>query len=388
LTFSELKKRGSSSESLQEQLISWFKENRRDLPWRRTYDPYHVWISEIMLQQTQMERGVCYFNRWIARFPDVAAVAVAGQQEILKYWEGLGYYSRARNLHRAAKIIVAHFAGVVPCDYNRLIQLPGIGPYTAAAIASVAGNRDIAVIDANVTRVYARIFDINMVVKERKAKNQIKRRADELLPAGKSRLYNQALMDLGGLVCTARRPKCGSCVISGFCLALDRGTVNKRPVTGKSKKTIMVERVAGLVFHRGRILLLQRREKDIWGGLWEFPGGVVEEGVGAEAVTAKIFQQTGFNVDAVSSITTVTHHYTRYKSILHCYLCALQGDGIEPKLKGAEDYRWVYSEELKNFGFPAGPRKVIEYIRKQCPSIFESLSGADIPAEQGNDQIL
>ena len=388
LTFSELKKRGSSSESLQEQLISWFKENRRDLPWRRTYDPYHVWISEIMLQQTQMERGVCYFNRWIARFPDVAAVAVAGQQEILKYWEGLGYYSRARNLHRAAKIIVAHFAGVVPCDYNRLIQLPGIGPYTAAAIASVAGNRDIAVIDANVTRVYARLFDISVVVKERKAKDHIKRKADELLPEGRSRLYNQALMELGGLVCTARRPKCGSCVISGFCLALDRGTVNERPITGKSKKIRVVRRVSGIIFHRGRVLLLQRREDDIWGGLWEFPGGVLKEGEGVEAVTAKILEQTGFNVDAVSSITTVIHHYTRYKSTLHCYLCALQGDEIKPALKEVADYRWVSPEELDDFGFSAGPRKVIEYIRKQCPAILEPLSGADTQAEQGNDQIL
>ncbi len=219
MTLSKLKKTGSFSNSLQGQLINWFKADHRDLPWRHTYNPYHIWISEIMLQQTQMARGVTYFMRWVARFPDTTTVADANQQEILKYWEGLGYYSRARNLHKAARIIVDDFGGEVPCDYDQLIQLPGIGPYTAAAIASVAGNRDVAVIDANVTRVYARLFDIDVPVKEKKAKDQIARIANELLPVGLSRLYNQALMELGGLVCTPKTPKCSLCVLSGFCLA-------------------------------------------------------------------------------------------------------------------------------------------------------------------------
>lgn len=370
MTLSELKDKERFTDSLQESLINWFKKDLRDLPWRHTYDPYHIWISEIMLQQTQMERGVTYFKRWIARFSDTTAVADANQQEILKYWEGLGYYSRARNLHKAARIIVDDFGGEVPCDYDQLIQLPGIGSYTAAAIASVAGNRDVAVIDANVTRVYARLFDINVPVKEKKAKDQIARIANELLPVGQSRLYNQALMELGGLVCTPKTPKCSLCVLSGFCLALDRDTVNERPITGKPKKITTVQRLSGIIFHKKRILLLQRRENDIWGGLWEFPGGELKEGEGADAVADKILQCTGLAVDVIDPITTVIHHYTRYKSILHCYHCRLQGDDIEPILKAVDDYRWIYPEELEHFGFSAGPRKVIEYIKKHCPTLF------------------
>jgi len=388
LTFSELKKRELSPESLQGLLINWFKKNRRDLPWRRTYDPYHVWISEIMLQQTQMARGVCYFNRWVVRFPDVAVVASAGQQEILKYWEGLGYYSRARNLHRAAKVIVADFDGEVPSDYDRLIQLPGIGPYTAAAIASVAGNHDIAVIDANVIRVYARLFDIDGPVKEKKARDQIIKKADELLPKGRARLYNQALMELGGLVCTPRLPKCNSCILSGFCLAFKRGTVGERPVTVKAKRITTVHRVAGIILHRGRFLLLQRRESDLWGGLWEFPGGKLDEGEGSETVAKKILNCTGLKVDVVDPITTVTHHYTRYRSTLHCFHCTLKGDDVEPTLNGAEDYRWVSRDELERFGLPAGPRKLLEYIQKHRPALLEAIIEADIPAEQGSDLSL
>jgi A/G-specific adenine glycosylase len=329
-----------------------------------------------MLQQTQMDRGVAYFLRWIKRFPDVQAVAVAEEQEILKYWEGLGYYARARNLHKAAKMIISDFRGEVPCSYMQLLTLPGIGPYTAAAIASVAGNYDIAVIDANVTRVYARLFNIGKPVKERQVQTHISKIAEHLLPKGQARAFNQALMDFGGLVCTPKKPHCNECPITKSCRALHMGTVQIRPVLEKKRKIITQHKVAGLIQWERKIFIQQRKASDIWGGLWEFPGGQVTEGeVGYEGKTSllvaeKIFSDIGLSVALVKPIARITHQYTHHKIILHCFLCNLEGNRFEPVLNSAANFRWVFSEDLKQFAFPAGPRKLLEYLRTKQPDLL------------------
>jgi A/G-specific adenine glycosylase len=346
-----------------EPLLRWFRKTKRDLPWRRTYQPYHIWISEILLQQTQMDRGVAYFLRWIKRFPDVTAVAEAKEQEILKYWEGLGYYARARNLHRAAKIMVAESGGEVVCDYDRLIRLPGIGPYTAAAIASVAGNHDIATIDANVNRVYARLFDIGESLKERKGRDRVTAIANTLLPQGRARAYNQAIMDFGGLVCTARSPHCGECPLCKTCLALKADTVSKRPLVSKPQQITVLHRVAGYIQHQGKIFIQQRRSDDLWGGLWEFPGGEAIGTAVEQNLEQIILQSTGLCVEVEELLTTVVHQYTRYKNILSCYYCRLQDGDINAQLEGAVDYRWLAPEDFNQFAFPAGPRKILEYLR-------------------------
>ncbi len=346
-----------------EPLLQWFRKTKRDLPWRKTYQPYHVWISEIMLQQTQMDRGVDYFLRWIKRFPDVTAVAEAKEQEILKLWEGLGYYARARNLHRAAKIMVAEYGGEVVCEYATLLKLPGIGPYTAAAIASVAGNHDIATIDANVNRVYTRLFNIAEPLKERTCKERIARIANTLLPPGRARAYNQAIMDFGGLVCTPKAPHCKICPLCNACLALRAGTVPKRPVAGIPQKITVLSRVVGLIQYRGKIFIQQRRRDDLWGGLWEFPGGEVSGTAEKGNIEQIILQSTGLHVGVDELITTVVHQYTRYKVFLSCFSCSLKGTD-EPQLKDAIDYHWVAFDALNQFSFPAGPRKILEYIGK------------------------
>ncbi|WP_419175146.1 A/G-specific adenine glycosylase [Desulfosediminicola sp.] len=355
-----------------ENLLDWFKNCSRPLPWRKSYNPYHVWISEIMLQQTQMERGVGYFTRWIARFPDVAAVARAEEQEIMKLWEGLGYYARARNLHATAKIVHAEFGGDIPCDTETLLTLPGIGPYTAAAISSIAGNVDIPVVDANVLRVFARLFDIEGNIKSGAVKKDIEQKAWELLPKGKARLYNQALMDLGGLICLPRNPRCNICPVAELCRARRQGTVNERPVKVAVEKKILIEMATGVLNKDGRLFIQQRLADDIWGGLWEFPGGGVEPGESPdEAVVREYREETGFKVTVCSKITTLTHFYTKYKVVLHCYGCRMISDTLQPlQLTAAQQYRWVFPEELSDFGFPAGHRKLLEYLNGSCPEIL------------------
>ncbi|GAB6191632.1 A/G-specific adenine glycosylase [Desulfocastanea catecholica] len=351
-------------------LLQWFRIINRDLPWRRTYNPYHVWISEIMLQQTQMDRGVAYFLRWISRFSDVQAVATAEEQEILKYWEGLGYYARARNLHKAAKVIVGEFGGEVPCEYQRLLTLPGIGPYTAAAIASVAGNFDVPVIDANVARVYTRLFNIDTPVKEQKTQKRLSEIAENLLPKGQARAYNQALMDFGGLVCTPKKPHCAKCPVAASCRALHAGTVAERPLLGPKKNIITVHRVAGLIRWQEKVFIQQRKAGDVWGGLWEFPGGEIAAGEPGAQVVSEILQDTGLSVALVKPLTRVMHQYTHHKIILHCFLCTLEGEKTEPVLRSACNSRWIFLDQLNQFAFPAGPRKLIEYIRARQPELL------------------
>jgi A/G-specific adenine glycosylase len=359
-------------------LLAWFRESKRDLPWRLSYNPYHIWISEIMLQQTQMERGVSYFLRWIERFPDVSAVAEASEQQILKNWQGLGYYARARNLHRAAKIMAREFSGIVPCDYKTLLALPGIGPYTAAAIASIAGNSDIAVVDANVNRVYARLFDIDLAIKSTKARKKIKEIAVKLLPAGRARHFNQALMDFGALICTPRSPQCQSCPLRDNCLALARGTVAHRPLNGPKKKIVYLHKVAGLIYHKERIYIQQRQPETLWGGLWEFPGGEIplEENkeLAAEYLGREIFEETGLSVSVKNLLASVKHQYTHHSINLDCYLCKFNGVEPLPVLRSASQYQWVTAAQLEEYGFPAGPRKILESIRQFHPHLLKILS--------------
>jgi A/G-specific adenine glycosylase len=332
-----------------------------------------------MLQQTQMDRGVSYFLRWIERFPDVRAVAMAEEQEILKYWEGLGYYARARNLHKAARVMVCEDGGVVPCEYERLLALPGIGPYTAAAVASVAGNCDVPVIDANVTRVYARLFNIGEPAREGRVRRRLVEIAENLLPHGQARAYNQALMDLGGLICTPKKPLCHECPVAESCRALRLATVAERPVLGPRRNTLTVHKVAGLIRWKGKIFIQQRRVDAVWGGLWEFPGGQIAAGEGGPdggqshnvgQVVATISQDIGLPVVLVRLITRVVHQYTHHKIILHCFLCTLKGAKAEPVLQSARTYRWVSADELDQFAFPAGPRKLLEYIGAAQPDLL------------------
>lgn len=355
-------------ETIADTLIEWFAKTKRQLPWRATYDPYHVWISEIMLQQTQMQRGIDYYNRWLERFPDVTSVATAPEQEILKYWEGLGYYARARNLHKAAEIISKELSGRVPCDYRTLLSLPGIGPYTAAAISSIAGNADIPVIDANVRRVYARLFDIDVAVTSGAGQEEVDRLAAKLMPPGKARKYNQAVMDFGGLVCLPRNPKCSQCPLELLCLARKNGTVDTRPVVGKKNKVVFLHNVAGLIFWNDLVYIQQRKDSAVWGGLWEFPGGEVDTKLKTslknEMIAKIIAEDCGLRVTVNAYLGTIKHQYTNHRITLDCFGCALRRRDISVLERVGDGFAWVHPEELEKYAFPAGPRKILEYLRE------------------------
>ena len=353
------------SEAMQQRLLDWFAVHSRDLPWRHHYLPYHVWISEIMLQQTQMSRAVIYFNRWIDRFPDIESVARAHEEEILRLWEGLGYYSRARNLHRAAKLLVREHNGRLPEDHGALLALPGIGKYTAGAIMSLAFNHAYPVVDANVERIFARLFDIPSPVKEKLTHSFIWDKAATLLPKGKARLFNQALMELGALVCMPKGPDCPACPIREDCAAFRLGNVNERPVPGKSKEIIRINMASGVLVHNGLFFIQKRCAGDVWANLWEFPGGRIKEGESPEdALVREFLEETEFAIKDLRKLRIITHSYTRYRVTLHCFSCSLKSNTSTPVLHAAQEFRWAALKDLDHFAFPAPHRTLIRELKE------------------------
>jgi A/G-specific adenine glycosylase len=249
-------------------LVAWFKKNGRDLPWRHARNPYAVLVSEIMLQQTQVVTVVDFFTRWMARFPDFAALAAASEADVLQVWQGLGYYSRARNLHRAAKIIVAEHGGKMPRELDAIRALPGIGRYTAGAVATFAFDQSTPIIDANIARVLARIFDIRTPVDTAVGQAALWQIAEDLQPQKKAGMFNEALMELGALVCQPRQPKCDICAVKKFCRADEPETL---PVKKPRRKTVALAERCVWIVKNGRILLEQQTGLR-WRGLWKLPG--------------------------------------------------------------------------------------------------------------------
>jgi A/G-specific adenine glycosylase len=263
---------------LSSKLLAWYRANQRTLPWRGSLaaSPYAVWVSEIMLQQTRVEAVIPYFERWLRLFPTVQALAAASERDVLNAWEGLGYYTRARNLHKAAQIVVDQYGGEMPRDLDALRQLPGIGRYTLGAIASIAFGMDVSALDGNIKRVYARIFDVTEPVDSPAGERILWQLADENLPGGHAGDYNQALMDLGATICVPRNPRCLICPVMKLCKARQNGTQDQRPVKNPKKDVPHHVHGAAVVFERGRVLIAQRPSEGLLGGMWEFPNGRVD----------------------------------------------------------------------------------------------------------------
>lgn len=345
--------------AIQQPLLDWFRANRRDLPWRKNYEPYQVWISEIMLQQTQVKTVLPYFERWMQRFPCVEDLAKADLQDVLKLWEGLGYYSRARNLHKASKMIVEEFGGHLPREVDELLKIPGIGPYTAGAIASIAFEEDAPVLDGNVIRVLSRLADFEGVVNSNKP--AFWEAAEYVIPSGEARDFNQGMMEFGALMCTPKKPSCDTCPLRSECRAYERGTVLERPVKVVRKKTEKIQVAVGILFdEEGRVYVQRRPEKGLMGGLWEFPGGKVEAGESIEdALRRELKEEMGVSVENVEDFMRLKHAYTRFQVDLRAYTARVSANSM---VNTELEHKWVKSEDLKDLPFPAANVRLIKRL--------------------------
>lgn len=357
-----------------DQLICWYNRQFRDLPWRRTTDPYRIWVSEIMLQQTQVKNVIPYYERFLDSFPTVEALAAADLHQVLKLWEGLGYYARARNLHKAAKVVADNYGGRFPTGLEDMQSLPGIGSYTAAAISSIAFNADLPVIDGNVNRVLSRIFTLDADPKSSRGQKLVRQKAEMLLARGQAGVYNQALMEIGALICTSRSPNCSSCPVSRFCQARLKKVQTDYPVRSPKRKRPHKNIAVGVVFDAEKILIDQRQPDGMLGGLWEFPGGKVEDGERCEdAVVREIKEELDVDVKVVSHLATVEHQYTHFTISLHAFVCQFLAG--TPKALACADWKWVTCEELSWYAFPTANNKIIELLSK-------SLSAVTIPRKK------
>jgi len=346
---------------VRQRLLSWFNQNKRSLPWRTSKDPYHIWLSEVILQQTRVDQGLPYFERFIVRFPTVEDLASADLDEILKLWEGLGYYSRARNLHKAAQQVVSSSEGILPSTYDEWILLPGIGPYTAAAISSIAFAEKRAVLDGNVMRVLSRIFAVESEISTSQGKRESGELAELLLNPSDPGTHNEAMMEAGALICLPRNPTCHSCPFDKICVARSQSRVHDFPVKRPSKKVPHYDIAVGIIRdENGRIFIQRRPEDAMLGGLWEFPGGKRAESESLEeACLREIKEEIGVDVAIRNKWETINHAYSHFRISLHAFECrVLAGDTPTTTLPSA----WVAREELSDYAFPRANRRLLEMM--------------------------
>ncbi len=342
-------------------LLDWYSAHARELPWRTHPDPYAVWISEIMLQQTRVEMVIPYFQRWMEHFPSVFELAAAPRQDVLNLWEGLGYYARARNLHRAARVIIADHAGELPREAQALQTLPGIGRYTAAAIASIASGQDEAALDGNIRRVLSRVFNVVEPARSTAGERLLWQLAEDNLPSGFAGEYNQAIMDLGAAICTPASPDCANCPVVDLCLARELSIEEQRPV--KTPKTpIPHHTVAAAVIRRnGQVFIAQRPDDGLLGGMWEFPGGKTEPGENLDAcLKREICEELGVDIEVGDPFGVYEQAYTHFKITLHAFECLLNSG--TPVAHEHTEIRWIKPAELVAFPMGKIDRQIAERL--------------------------
>jgi A/G-specific adenine glycosylase len=338
-------------------LLDWFAVHQRDLPWRRGKDPYRIWVSEVMLQQTRVETVIPYYERWFDQFPTLESLAEAPEEQVLKAWEGLGYYSRARNLHTAAKDVVARYGGVVPDNPVAVEALQGVGPYTVGAILSIAYNRAIPAVDGNVMRVFSRLFRIQDDIAHRETRKGMEELAESLIPLGQAGNFNQALMELGALICSPTSPKCDVCPVATFCQAREAGVQADLPVKAKARAPRPVDVVSAVIWHEGRVMLVKRPQDGLLGGLWEFPGGEKDPAAPFErAVHTVLRERYGVTLEVEAHLCDVRHVFSHLVWDLKAFTARLAPDSAVPP--EGDTLRWVTPADLAAFALPVAHQKI------------------------------
>lgn len=359
--------RSEQLQAIQTRLLEWYHHNRRELPWRGETDPYRIWVSEVMLQQTQVATVIPYYGRFLARFPTLADLAAAPLADVLKMWEGLGYYARARNLHRAALEIAADHGGRLPESYESLRRLPGFGPYTAGAVASIAFGQAVPAVDGNVKRVLARLFAVETDVTRGPGARRIRDLAADLAEtAPQPGDWTQALIELGATVCTPAAPRiaCQLCPLEELCRGRKLGLEAALPVKPARKALPHYDVTAAVIHVDGdpaTFLIAQRPLEGMLGGLWEFPGGKREPGETLpDCLRREIREELGVEIAVGEQLATVEHSYTHFRITLHAFRCRLLRG--EPQTLGVRDWRWVTLADLDAYAFARTDRKIIEVL--------------------------
>jgi len=340
------------------ELHTWFKNNKREFPWRVDRTPYKVWVSEVMLQQTRASVVISYFERWMALFPDIKALAAATTEQVIKAWEGLGYYSRARNLHAAAQKIVNEFGGTIPSTRSHLETIRGLGPYTIGAILSFGFQQRAPAVDGNVTRVLSRYFCIEENVCKQSVKRQIEGKADALLDENEPWITSEALIELGATVCQPK-PKCSECPLQKNCIGLQQNKASSLPIKNQEPETTILRRAVALIEAEGKILLKQGKAGELMADLYEFPYFEMgKERWPREKTMREILKKWDLKVESTGIFAEVRHTFTRYKAYLY-------PERFQARCtKTIENYRWVNREELSSLPFSAGHRKIVQEFLK------------------------
>lgn len=345
-------------------LLKWYDRRENPMPWRGSSNPYHIWLSEVMLQQTQVQTVIPYYQRWIARFPDVESVARANPDELMKLLEGLGYYSRVRNFMDACRTVMSDFQGSVPAHPKLFRQLKGVGPYICAAVQSIAFQHPLPAVDGNVNRIIGRVMKLDQPPDQ--CRDIVIRFLTDRIPSHRPGDFNQAMMDLGRTLCRAAKPDCGNCPVNAFCGAYVDNSVDKYPVKYKRKSKPHKNIVVGVIWKCEEILVAKRKPGGLLGGLWEFPGGKQEihESL-EECVVREVREELGIEILVGSEIGCIRHAYTHFTLDMTAFNCRFVGGRPQPI--GCAEWRWLDRSQFDSLAFPKANHKLFPLIPIQNP---------------------